>query len=191
MVISEQMKRQKTSVVDVRHVLLRITRVHYFYIAAYAVVIILFDSWNLLTHEAVTQRWLAAALLLTVNTIIWYFCRLRLQNQLLYKTLFWVLIVSDILFASINVYWQRGMASKSVMLYAIPIICAGLARSRSLLFAVSSLSIAAYSLTAVKYFNDNYGQGYRIELYGEIAFYASLFFILSYLMMVSFRPSKD
>jgi hypothetical protein len=185
------MKQNKKPEVDIRHVLLRISRVHFFYIAAYTLAIIIFDSWNLLAHEAVTQRWLLAALLLSINTVIWYLCRLRLQNQNVYRVLLWILLTADILFAAYNVYWQRGMASKSVMLFAIPIISAGLSRSRSLLIAISSLSVAAYTLTAVKYFNDNYGQGFRVELYGEITLYSLVFFIIAYLMMISFRPAKD
>jgi hypothetical protein len=177
--------------IDLRHILLRISRVHFFYAAIYALAIIIFDSWNLITHESVSQRWFLVASLLIINTTIWYACRLKLNNPNFYKMLLLALLVFDILFASINVYLQRGMASKSVMLFAVPIVSAGLARSRSLLLSVASLSIAGYSYAAIKYFNDNYGQGYKVELYGELIFYSCLFFILAYLMFISFRPAKD
>jgi hypothetical protein len=185
------MKLTKTVTLDTRHVLLRVTRVHFLFVASYVLAIIIFDSWNLLAHEAVTQRWFLAAGLVASNTFIWYMCRLKIKNQTLYKTLFWVLIISDILFAAVNTYMQRGMASKAVMLFAIPIISAGLSRSRSFLIATTTLSVSAYTLAAVKYFNDNYGQGFRVELYGEITFYSIIFFVIAYLMMISFRAAKD
>lgn len=176
---------------DTRHIVLRITRVHFLYILAYMVSIIIFDSWNLLSHEAVLQRWTAAGALMIVNTVIWYLCRAKVQSESLYKTLLIVLITCDILFAAINVYWTRGMASKYAALFLIPIISAGLARSRSLLVATTATSAAAYSIAVVRYFYDNYGQGVKAELYGEIVFFAAFFFVVAGLMMIGFRKAPD
>lgn len=174
-----------------RHILLRITRVHFFYVLAYMLSIIIFDSGNMIEHESVLQRWTAAGSLLVVNTIIWYLCRAKIQNDLLYRVLFIILIACDILFASANVYWQRGMASKAVLLYLIPIISAGLMKSRSLVLATAGISAIAYSMSAVKFFYENYGQGYRIELYGEIVFYSLIFFVFAFLMMINFKKAAD
>lgn len=174
-----------------RHVLLRITRVHYFYVLIYLGTLIIFDSSNLISHEGVMQRWSVAGALLVVNTVIWYLCRAKLKSDVFYKALFVFLATSDILFAATNVYWQRGMASKAVMLFAIPIISAGLMRSRSLILAITTVSAALYSVATVKYFFENYGQGYRVELYGEIVFYSLLFYILAWLMMISFKHAAD
>lgn len=174
-----------------RHLLLRITRVHFLYVLAYMVALIIFDSWNLLSHEAVLQRWTLAGALLVINTVVWYFCKLKLKNQAIYKSLLICLLVADIVFAAINVYWQRGMASKAVMLFTVPLISAALARSRSLLLATAALSAAAYSIAAVRYFFEFYGQGLRVELYGEIVFYSALMFVLSGLLMIGFRSAPD
>lgn len=176
---------------DTRHILLRITRVHFFYILAYMMSIIIFDSWNLITHEAVAQRWTAAGSLLIVNSIIWYICRSKLNNPGLYKLLLITLIVCDILFAAINVYWQRGMASKSVLLFVMPVIAAGLSRSRSLTLVTAMISSAVYSIACVRYFFDNYGQGYRVELYGEILFYSAFLLVIAFMMMIGFRKAAD
>lgn len=184
-------KKQTTAAANTRFLLLRITRVHFLYIAAYALSIIIFDSWNLLSHEAVLQRWTLGAVLLVINTIIWYLCKARLQSEMVYRVLLVILLIVDILFAAINVYWQRGMASKAVFLFAVPIITASLAKSRSLLLATTALSAAAYSVSAVQYFYNYYGQGLRVELYGEVAFYSLMFFVLAGLLMVAFRPAKD
>jgi hypothetical protein len=183
--------KQKTPTLDSRYVLLRIVRVHFLYVAVYMLSIIIFDSWNLISHEAVLQRWTLAGSLLIINTIIWYLCKVRLNNDNIYRILLAVLIIADILFAAINVYWQRGMASKSVMLFVVPIVSAALIRSRSLLLATASLSAAAYSMASVQYFYENYGQGFKVELYGEVFLYSATFFILAGLLMISFRPAKD
>jgi hypothetical protein len=183
--------KQKPFAVDTRYVLLRLTRVHFFYVAAYMLSIIMFDSWNLISHEAVLQRWTLVGVLLIINTVIWYLCKVRLKNDNIYRLLLVALILTDIVFAAVNVYWQRGMASKSVMLFVVPIISAALIRSRSLVLATASLSTAAYSIVCVNYFNLNYGQGFKIELYGEIFFYSALFFVLGALLMVGFRPARD
>jgi len=176
---------------SVRHIVTRITRVHFLYIAAYMLSIIVFDSWNLITHEAVLQRWTAAGALLIVNTVVWYLCRAKLQNENIYKVLLAVLLICDILFAAVNVYWQRGMASKSVMLFVVPVISAGLTKSRSLLLATTTISAAAYSIAAVRYFYENYGQGFRVELYGEVFFYSALLFVIAGFMMIHFRRAPE
>lgn len=176
---------------SLRHVVLRITRVHFVYIAIYMLSVILVDAGNLIEYEAVLQRWTAAGALLIINTIIWYLCRAKLKNETLYKVLLIVLLISDILFASLNIYWQRGMASKSVMLFAIPVISAGLTKSRSLLLATATIASAAYSISAVRYFYEHYGQGYRIELYSEVFFYSAILFVIAGLMLISFRRAPD
>jgi predicted neutral ceramidase superfamily lipid hydrolase len=153
--------------------------------------IVIFDAWNLLSSEAVTQRWTLAVVLLIVNTIIWYLCKVKFKNQVVYKILLVTLIVFDIIFAAINVYLQRGMASKSVMLFVMPLLSAAIVRSRSLLLATASFSAAAYSLATVRYFYDNYGQGLRVELYGEIFFYSVLFFVVAGMLQISFRSAPD
>lgn len=184
-------QKQKQAVNNTRHLLLRITRVHFLYVAAYALSIILFDSWNLLTHEAALQRWTAVGALLVVNTIIWYLCKSKINNEMLYKVLLVVLLVCDIIFAAMNVYWQRGMASKSVVLFFVPIVSASLVKSRSLLLATASLSTVAYMIACIQYFYTFFNEGFRVELYGEIALYSLLFFVLAGLLMINFRSAKD
>ena len=169
----------------------RVTRVHFFYVAAFILVTIIFDTWNLYTHQAVSQLWTAAGILLIVNIIIWYFSRTNFSNKSVYLGLIWALIVADIIFASYNVSWQRGIASKSVFLFTIPIIMAATLRSRTNLFAVTAICAAAYSTTSVRYFFQNYGQAYRIELWGTVGFYSALFFILALLLMIIIAPTSE
>jgi hypothetical protein len=168
--------------------LMRVSRLHFVYVAIYVAAIIMFDSWNLLPHEAVAQRWTAAGILLGVTTFIWYIGRLKLAGQV-YGWLILALALADITFASFNVYWQRGMASKAVMLYVVALVSAAATRSRSSVLAIAALSVGAYTTAAVRYFNLNYGEGFRVALYGEILFYSALMFVVVWLLFILIRPA--
>lgn len=169
----------------------RVTRVHFVFIAAFIISIVVFDSWNLYTHEAALQLWTAAGVLLVINTVLWYLARMKWNNLNVYIAIVMLLVVADIIFAAYNVSWQRGLASKSVMLFTIPIVTSAVLRSRSALLATTTLSVAAYSIAAVRYFFDNYGQAYRIELWGTVAFYSAVMFILAFLLMIIIIPKNE
>jgi heme/copper-type cytochrome/quinol oxidase subunit 4 len=89
--------------------------------------------------------------------------------------------------ASFNVYVQRGMASRAVALYAIPLVVSTVLMSRAALLTTAALCVAAYTTTAVSYFVLNFNEGYKIELYGEITSYSVYFVILAALLWVSIR----
>lgn len=169
----------------------RVTRVHFFYVGFFIASTIIFDTWNLYTHQAVSQLWTAAGILLTVNIIIWYFSRTNFFNKSVYIGLIWALIVADIVFASYNVSWERGIASKSVFLFTIPIVIAATLRSRTNLFAVTAICAVAYSTTSVRYFFQNYGQAYRVELWGTVGLYSALFFVLALTLMIIIAPTSE
>lgn len=182
-------KAARTKVNEIAHVAQRVTRTHFLFVATYLVSIIVFDSWNLLAHEAVGRRWLAGGLLLAGNTILWYLAHSRISGANLYRMFILLLVLFDIVFVGFNVYWERGMASNAVALFAIPIISAALTKSRTTILATATLSAAAYSIAAVKYFNDYYGEGFRVELYGTLLFYSLVFYVFSWLLLIFIRPS--
>jgi hypothetical protein len=169
----------------------RATRIHFIYIGAYILATIVFDSWNLYTHDAVRQLWTAAGILLVINTILWFLARQNYVNKSLYVFNVLALVLADIAFAAYNVYWQQGLASKSVILFTVPIVTAAMLRSRSTLFGTTTLCAATYSIVSVRYFFENYGQGYRVELWGTIGLYSVVFFILALLLMVIIRPTNE
>ena len=166
----------------------RVTRVQFLFIAAYMVSVIIFDSWNLIAHTAVSQRWTAAGILLCLNAILWYLARMKFKNDNIYIAEILVIILADIAFAGMNVFWERGMASRAVALFAVPIITAATLRSRNALIATAALCTSAYSIAAVRYFNLHYGEGFRVELYGAVIFYSALFFVMSWLLLIVIRP---
>jgi hypothetical protein len=168
----------------------RVTRIHFVYIAVYIASIVIFDSWNLYTHTAIGNRWSAASILLVINTVCWYMARIKFARESIYIMLVIVVIIADIVFAATNVYWERGLASKAVLLFAVPIVTAATLRSRSTLLAVASLSTAAYSGSVVQYYNMHYGESFRVELYGYVGLFCALFFILAALLLVIIQP-KD
>jgi hypothetical protein len=170
---------------------IRVTRVHFLYAVSYMLALVVFDSWNLYTHDAIVQRWTLAAILFILTTVLWYLSRLKFSTDSLYVALVLLLVLADIVFAATNVYWERGMASRSVALFAIPIITAASLRSRSILLASTALSMAAYSLAAVRYFFQHYGEGYRVELWGNLLFYSAVFFVFGWLLMVIIRPTNE
>jgi hypothetical protein len=185
------MKRKSTETTSwLQTIALRVTRLHFFYIASYMATIVVFDSWNLITHEAVSNFWTAAGTMLIINTILWYVARIKFGSDTVYITLILLLILADIVFAALTVFWQRGLASKAVLLFAIPIISAATLRSKSTLLATATLSVAAYSIATVRYFNQHYGESFRIELYGDVGFYCALFFIMAALLWVVIQPKQ-
>ncbi len=167
--------------------IIKMSSIHFVFVFAYIAQIMVYDAWKLITPQAVMERWIAAASLLIINTGVWYVARNMASSTIAYKKLVFTLILADIAMASFNVYTQRGMASRAVALYAIPIIVSSVLLSRAALLATATLSIAAYTTTAVSYFVLNFNEGYKIELYGEITSYCFFFLILAALLWVVVR----
>jgi len=162
---------------------LRVTRTGFAFIVVFLLTTIIMDSWNLLTHESVGLRWISAGLLLVVNTAVWYFARCK-STRRYYTGLVMTLVVSQIIFATMNIYWERGMASALPIIFAVPILTAGALKRRTALLTATVLSAGAYSTSVVVYFTSNYGEGYRIQLWAQIFFFSGLFFVIAWLAMV-------
>jgi hypothetical protein len=170
--------------------LLRVTRGHFYLVLAYAAAIIVFDSWNLYTHEAIAMRWTYGAVFAVIICLVWFYLKRYSNQDKKTTTAAYVLILTGIIFAALNVSIERGMASKSVMLFIVPLIVSAQLKKRSALLATAGLSIIAYSTAAVRYFQLNYGEGLRIQLYGEVGFYCALIFIIAMLLMPLVTDNK-
>lgn len=183
-------KTQKAKVNWLQVNVLRVARIHFYYAAAIAASIMVYDAWKLITPQAVLQRWTVLALLLVVTTLIWYACRAIGKSPFYYRMLAYILILFDIFLAGFFVYVERGMASRGVVLFAIPIAVSMVLNSRSALFATATLSVTAYTFAAVKYFVDFFNEGYRIELYSVLSFYSACFFVLAGIFWVVLRSNN-
>lgn len=167
--------------------LIRTCRVHFVLIAIYAGYTIASDATKLIEPKLVLQRWTMNAILLIGVTFVWYLARSSVKSSRYYRALFSIVILLDISMATFNVYTERGMASRAVVLYCLPIVVSALLLSRTALFLTASLCMATYSLAAVKYFVDYFNEGYKAELYIEVAFYVATFFVLASILSVLIR----
>lgn len=170
---------------------LSIARIHFVFVFSYFSQILIFSAWNVITPTVIMHRWFMAAALLTVNIFVWYIAKNKVTSTVTYKKLIFLLVFADISMASFNVYAQRGMASKAVALYAIPIVVSAILASRSALIATALLCIIAYTTTTVSYFVLNFNEGYKVELYTEIAFYSVSFIILALLLWAVVRHNHS
>jgi hypothetical protein len=169
---------------------LRITRIHFLLVLAIVAQIILFDAGKLITSQIVLYRSLDLGLLLIATSVVWVLAHNRDKDANFYKLIINILIGADILFAAHSVYLQRGMASRAVCLFAIPIIVSAVMLNRAAIYTTALVSIAVYFATTMAYFVLNFNEGYRLELYGEVGFYSAIFLILAGLLSV-FIKFKD
>jgi len=185
------MSKQKKA--DIQLTTTRVTRTIYFFVAIFALSIIIFDSWNLITSEAVVQRWTIASGLFVVNTVVWFFSARPKQKSTASRQalLITVLSLSLLVFAGTLTYWERGMASTSTILYALPILVIATLHNRHALIAIAALAAGTYSFAAVKYFNDFFNEGFRIQLWGALLLMIGTLFTITWLVMVITGLRKD
>lgn len=157
----------------------RIGRILFIFVSIYIAIVVLYDAFNLITPDMLLGRWIAASILLVLAAILWYIARSKNKSEMFYSRLIYTYIFATLLFASFNIYYQRGMASRAVFLYVIPILIAAFLLRRAAIFMTAAIAVAAYSLTAIWYSTNFPSEGYKIEIYGEVGFYSALFFVVA------------
>lgn len=167
----------------------KLGRIQFIFISAYVGLIVVYDAFSLITPNALLWRWVSVSVLLVAVTTIWYAGRSK-RSQSYYSWLLYGYIVIGILFAAVNVYTQRGMASKAVMLFVLPILYSAMFLRRSSIFFVATLSATAYVLASMWYAINNPSEGYKVELYGEVAFYGILLYIIASLLWILIHSKK-
>lgn len=168
----------------------RVAVVHFGLVILYLGQLIAYDASKLITPDVVLKRWIAASALAVAAAGVYYAARSRASTVGHFKSLTWVLIFTDIAFAVFNVYTQRGMASRAVLLFILPIVVSGILLSRAALFSTAVICVAAYTATAVAYFVNYFNEGYKIELYGEIFFYSGLFILTAALLWANLKTKR-
>lgn len=170
--------------------LTRATRTIYLFIAVFMLSIVIFDSGNLITRESIIDRWTLVTMLLIVNTFVWFGASQKwpLATRKLPIAL---LAIALLVFAGFMTYWERGMASTSTILYALPILVIAITKNRHALQATAILAIGTYAFAAVKYFNDYFNEGYRIQLWGSIVLVGGSIVTLSWLTLIIAGLRKD
>jgi len=98
--------------------------------------------------------------------------------------LIYLLTTTLVVFAGFTTYWERGMASTSTIFYVLPLLTVAIIRNRHALLATTVLSAGTYAFTSVKYFNDFFNEGYRIQLWGHLFLYSGTIFAIGWLIMI-------
>lgn len=182
-------KIKNNSLHQLQNNLQRTTRAHFAFVGAYIGSMIILYAWRAVTNEAFGMRWTLAGALLAINTVIWFISHMRstTRTQLVIMTL--ILAVADLAFAAVNVYLSRGMASIYAFLFIMPLLTVAILRNRLMMISAAILAAGAYSTAAVLYFTNNYGEGYKVELWGTIFMFCSLFFVIAWQVYTIFRPN--
>lgn len=152
--------------------------------------IIIYDASKLIPPEIVLKRWIMMAILLVCTAIIWYLAKNKSTSLNQDRALVFLLVTIDIVLVSYLVYISRGMASRGVALYAIPILVSAILLKKSAVYFTTVLCIASYTTAAISYFVLNFNEGYKIELYGEVGFYSIAMLLVAGLITV-FLPTKE
>jgi uncharacterized membrane protein YgdD (TMEM256/DUF423 family) len=183
-------KKAESNSIELQLALTRATRTIFFFISVFMLSIVIFDSGNLITRESIIDRWTLVTVLLVVNTFVWFGASQKwpLATRKLPVTL---LSLTLLLFAGFMTYWERGMASTSTILYALPILVIAIAKNRHALQAVAILAVGTYAFASVKYFNDYFNEGYRIQLWGSIILVGGSIMTLSWLTLIIAGLRKD
>jgi signal transduction histidine kinase len=157
-----------------------LTRVRWYYIAILSVLAVV---TSMLTNDN-SARTLRIALFaggsgLAVNTILWALTKLRNQKVSYYQAVTVAQTMLDITLASAIIYLQEGLAARSTILYAIPIVGAGLLFTRFFAYITAILCGAAYALTLIVYQLNNTSayEPHMITL--PAVFYAAVFIVIA------------
>jgi hypothetical protein len=161
----------------------RVTRTIYFFIVMYMISIVMFDSGNLITRESIIDRWTIITILLVINTFVWFITVQKIPASSKSITVY-ILTAALLVFAGFSTYWERGMASTMTILYVLPILVIATLKNRHALIATAILSIGTYAFATVKYFNDYFNEGYRIQLWGTIVLVGASIFTVTWLVMI-------
>lgn len=156
----------------------RACKIHVFIGLALIAQLIAYDASKLITPEVVLKRWVVAAILVLTAAVCWYVVRLNDSTHRIHQ-LAWLLIIVDTAVASFSIYTQRGMASRAVLLFIIPILVAATLQRKGAIYLTAIIAAVTYIVTAIAYFTLNFNEGYKVELYGEIFFYSAMLFAVA------------
>lgn len=169
----------------------RITRTLFFVVFTLLAFIVISDAWNLILREKIVWLVGGSVLLFVVTVIIWMLAGTAKKSRVSTLSYRMALVASLVLLAGLFTYNERGMASTSTPLYVIPILVAATLRNRHILIGTALLSIATYFYSTVAYFNLNFNEGYRVELYSKLVLFIGLILCITWLTMILAGLRKD
>jgi signal transduction histidine kinase len=157
-----------------------LTRLRWFYLVVLASVAI---GLSILTNENVkrNQEIASTALVigLAVNFILWILTKPKNKPLLYYQLIAAAQLLLDITLAAGVVYLQDGLASRATVLFAVPLVGAGLLFTRGFSYVTALLCGAFYTLALIAY-QHNYPNAYSLHnVTLPAVFYTTVFLIIA------------
>lgn len=157
---------------------------------AYMASTLIYDAWKLITVHDLAHRWEVGTILIVASSLLWYAASYKNSSDRHSKKILVSILFLDILFASYEVYTYRGMASRAIILFILPIIISGFLRTKRAIFTTATIVTAVYWLVGIEYFANHPSEGYKAELYGTLFFYGAIFYIAAALIAAITRQNK-
>lgn len=117
---------------------------------------------------------------LAINGVFWLGIALRPEAKLQYYQLIAILQVGlDLILASSAIYLQGGVMSRATLLYAVPVLIAGILFTKPAAYIAAAMCSLAYMATIILYPLIHYPVYVWEELYVPITFYPCLLLLLA------------
>lgn len=169
---------------------LRLCRLHFGLLILYGVLVGVYDSAHLMAPDIIMKRSVTFGILLVANTALWYAAHKEVQRSSYYKWLIYGVVLIDLVLATASVYTDRGVASRDVALFALPIISAAVLVNRSAIYGTAFLSLAAYVAVSMRYYFLHPNEMLHVEIYGMLVFHSAIFLAVASLLWVVVRARK-
>jgi hypothetical protein len=150
-----------------------ILKLQFLFVFLLAGVNAIYGLWGLVPREVSMQRWLLLGIFCTMTIVTYLLRKIRPG-----KYTYYLLIATNLFFAAGMVFIQRGMASRSSLLFAVPIIIALVSLSLSLLYVTVILSAIIYWLIVLAYYTQHPNEGYLAELYAQVLLHVLVFMFI-------------
>lgn len=157
-----------------------LTRLRWYYLLTLAVVAVITST--LVNDNPAHNRQIAltaAGIGLLTNLALWLLTKPRGQKLWYYQAIAIAQQLLDISLASAVIYFQAGIASRATLLFAVPIVGAGLLFTRSFAYITASLSSIGY-VSALLLYRQNNLHAYSLhQVILPAVFYSVTFFIIA------------
>ncbi|MBI5906684.1 HAMP domain-containing histidine kinase [Candidatus Saccharibacteria bacterium] len=160
---------------------LYLMRIRWFYVLIIGITGITLPAITKTNISSTSQQITFVSLFLLLNTILFYIVRRKdgIRSINFYRLVAVGQIMMDIVLASYTIYIRGGANSRTVILYAIPIITAGILFTSVVVYSAALLSAVAYITAVVAYHLIHNDTLSGAQLVSPIVFYPIVFFIIA------------
>jgi signal transduction histidine kinase len=156
-------------------------RIRWFYVLIIGITGIALPAITKTNISSTYQQITFVSLFLLLNTILFYVVQRKDGTRSInfYRLVAIGQIMMDIVLASYTIYIRGGANSRTVILYAIPIITAGILFASAVVYSAALLSAVAYVAAVVAYHLIHHDTLSGTQLISPIVFYPIVFFIIA------------